>query len=275
VGEAGLFGPETLTWRINREGVLVAGGGRALVLQVAHPLVAAGVAQHSDYRSDPFGRLQRTLDVTTTIVFGTVEEAKAASKRLWNRHGLVKGASDEAGGRFAAGAPYEAQDPTLLMWVHATLVDTAIAVYDRYVAPLSAAERAAYYDEQKLLGEQFGIPRDAMPATYDDFRDYFDRVVAEELAVTDSLRDVLDSILDPELPPAAKLAVRPVIPVVRLLTVGLLPQRLRDELELTWSPRDQRLLDASGALRRVLPLVPAHARVFGAARSAERRLAAA
>ncbi len=274
MGEAGLYGPETLTWRINREGVLVAGGGRALVLQVAHPLVAAGVAQHSDYRSDPFGRLQRTLDVTTTIVFGTVEEATAASERLWSRHGLVKGTSDEAGGRFAAGAPYEAQDPALLMWVHATLVDTAIAVYDRYVAPLSAAERAAYYDEQKLLGEQFGIPREAMPATYDDFCNYFDRVVAEELAVTDSLRDVLDSILDPELPPAAKLAVRPMISLVRLLTVGLLPQRLREELELAWSPRDQRLLDVSGALRRVLPLVPAHARVFGAARSAERRLAA-
>lgn len=274
MGEAGLFGPETLTWRINRENALLIGGGRALVLQVAHPLVAAGVAQHSNYRTDPFGRLQRTLDVTTRIVFGDPEEAERASKALWNRHGVVNGTTEEAGGRFPAGTPYDAHDPELLMWVHATLVDTSILVYDRYVRALGDAERGAYYQEQMLLGEKYGVPRDAMPADYADFRTYFDRMVADELAVTEALRDVVDSILDPDLPAAAKFAARPLIAAMRLATIGLLPPDLRDRLGYTWTARRERVLDASRtAVRGVLPLMPAVAREFPMARRARKRLA--
>ena len=275
VGEVGLFGPETLTWRINRENALLIGGGRALVLQVAHPLVAAGVAQHSNYREDPFGRLQRTLEVTTTIVFGRPEESEQAAKQLWNRHSLVKGTTDESGGRYPTATPYDAHDPALLMWVHATLVDTSILVYDRYVRRLSAAERRDYYEEQKLLGEQYGIPREQMPDDYDAFVAYFERMVDDELAATDALRDVVDSILDPELPTAAKVAARPVLAAMRLATVGLLPPALRERLGFSWSARRERLLAAScRAVRGVLPLVPAVAREFPAARKARKRITA-
>src|SRR5205085_5742513 len=117
MSDAGLFGPGSLTWRVNREGVLLLGGGRALLLQVAHPLVAAGVAQHSNYREDPFGRLFRTLDTVTTIVFGATPDAHEAAARLRRIHERVKGVADD-------GTPYQATDHDLIMWVHATLVDT-------------------------------------------------------------------------------------------------------------------------------------------------------
>ncbi len=268
-----LFGPQTLTWRINRENALLIGGGRALVLQGAHPRVAAGVAQHSNYREDPFGRLQRTLEVTTTIVFGAPEESERAAQQLWNRHSLVNGTTDEPGGRYPRGTGYDAHDPALLMWVHATLVDTSILVYDCYVRPLSLAERRAYYEEQKLLGEKYGIPREEMPADYDAFVGYFGRMVEEELAVTNALRDVVNSILDPELPTAAKVAARPLLAAMRLATVGLLPPPLRDRLGFSWTPNRERLLGAScAAVRGVLPFVPAVAREFPAARQAKKRL---
>jgi uncharacterized protein (DUF2236 family) len=273
MGAQGLFGPDTMTWRINREGVLLLGGGRALILQVAHPLVAAGVSQHSNYREDPWGRLYRTLDVTTEIVFGSSGQSQAAAERLWNRHGLVKGQSEEDGGRFPAGTPYRAHDPELLMWVHATLVDSSLLVYDRYVRRLSRRERERYYDEQKLLGERFGIPLDHQPRTLSDFERLFARTVESELAVTDTLRDVTDVVLRPALPLAVRPLGYPLFQALNLATVGMLPPRLREELGLPWGPGRERMLGASHALlRNLLPLVPAVAREFPRARSADRRL---
>ena len=269
MGDAGLFGPGSLTWRVNREGVLLLGGGRALILQVAHPLVAAGVAAYSSYREDPWGRLYRTLDITTRIVFGDTETAAEASGQLERMHRRVKGETTESAGRFPAGTHYEANDPELLMWVHATLVDTSLLVYDRYVRRLSLAERQAYYEEQKTLGEAFGVPREHQPATYAEFNDYFDSMLeSDRIAVTDALRDVVDATLRPELP----LVARPLTEAVNLATTGLLPERLRAEMGLPWGPHRERLMGASRAmLRRALPLLPSLLRDFPPARSADRR----
>src|ERR671933_1699408 len=107
MGDAGLFGPGTMTWKINREGVLLLGGGRALILQVAHPLVAAGVAEFSNYREDPWGRLYRTLDLTTQVVFGDSEAVKEGSERLHRIHSRGQGETKETGGRFPQGTRYE------------------------------------------------------------------------------------------------------------------------------------------------------------------------
>jgi uncharacterized protein (DUF2236 family) len=269
--DAGLFGPGTVTWRVNREGALLIGGGRALLLQVAHPLVAAGVAEHSNYREDPWGRLYRTLDLTTRIVFGTTEQASEAAERIWNVHGRVRGVTTEDGGRYPRGTPYDARDPELLMWVHATLVDTTMLVYTRYVGPLPVAERDRWYEEQKLLGEQFGVPRERQPETWADFRRYFDEMVERELAVTDALRDVVDATLRPELP----IVARPLVEAANLASVGLLPETLRDELGLSWGPRRERLLEASRVLvRTLLPALPSLVREFPPARSARKRVAA-
>jgi uncharacterized protein (DUF2236 family) len=266
----GLFGPGTMTWRINREGALLLGGGRALVLQVAHPLVAAGVAEFSNYREDPWGRLYRTLDLTTRIVFGDKETAAEASDQLRRVHTRVKGVTREPGGRFPAGTPYEASDPELLMWVHATLVDTSLLVYDRYVHRLTIAERERYYEEQKTLGEAFGVPREQQPGSYADFNEYFAGMLdSDAIAMTGALRDVTDATLRPDLP----FLARPLVEAIGLATAGMLPERLREELGLPWGPNRERLLAASRTmLRGAIPLLPGIVRDFPPARSAERRV---
>jgi uncharacterized protein (DUF2236 family) len=271
--DAGLFGPDSVTWRVNREGALLLGGGRALILQVAHPLVAAGVAEHSNYREDPWGRLYRTLDVTTRIVFGSTETAEEAAERLWNVHGRVRGVTTESGGRYPKGTPYDAREPDLLTWVWATLVDTSLLVYSRYVGSLTVAERHAYYDEQKLLAEKFGIPPGHVPETYGDFNHYFDEMLAgDQIAVTDALRDVVDATVRPELPFVAK----PLVEALNLATVGMLPAGLRGDLGLRWGPNRERLLTASRTLGRTLiPVLPGLVREFPPARTAGRRLQAA
>jgi uncharacterized protein (DUF2236 family) len=270
MSDEGLFGPGSVTWRVNREGVLLLGGGCALILQVAHPLVAAGVAEHSNYREDPWGRLYRTLDLTTKIVFGSTKTAREASDRIKEVHGRVKGVTKEPGGRYPAGTKYDARNPELLMWVHATLVNTSLLVYTRYVGSLSIGEQQRYYEEQKLLGEQFGIPRDRQPETFADFNDYFGEMLASDrLAVTDALRDVVDATLHPELP----VVMRPVVEAVNVATTGLLPERLREELGLPWGPNRERLMAASRVvMSALLPVLPRVMREFPPARSADRRV---
>ena len=268
MSDTGLFGPDSMTWRVNREGVLLLGGGRALLLQVAHPLVAAGVSQHSNYREDPFGRLYRTLDTVTTIVFGATDEAEDAAGRLRRIHTRVKGEAED-------GTPYVATAHDLIMWVHATLVDTSLLVYETYVEPLSLDARSRYYEEQKILGEQYGVPYDEQPATYKDFNDYFEEVVhGGTLRVTDALRDVTDATLRPRLP--VPLVGRPAIEYANLVTTALMPAWLREELGLPWGPGRDRLHTAQRrVIRSLIPVLPSLLRDFPPARSADRRVRAA
>lgn len=259
----GLFGPDSLTWRVNGEAVLLLGGARALILQVAHPQVAAGVGQHSNYREDPWGRLYRTLEVTLAIVFGDSRTSAEAAERLRNVHSRVTGTDDE-------GRPYQALAPSLLMWVHATLLDTSLLIYERYVGRLTEREKRLYYAEQRRLGESYGVPAADQPADYAAFRRYWGEMLANELRVTDTLRDVTDAVLRPELP----FLARPAVELLNLVTVGTLPDPVRDMLDLEWGPRRERLLGASQAtVRRLMPVLPSLVRSFPPARAAVRRAA--
>jgi uncharacterized protein (DUF2236 family) len=272
VSDPGLFGPESVTWRVNREGVLLLGGGAALIMQVAHPLVGAGVAEHSNYREDPWGRLYRTLDLTTSIVFGSTAKAQEASERIQNVHRRVKGVLPEDAGKYPAGTEYSANDPTLGMWVHATLVDTSLRVYTAYVGSLTHAEKLRYYEEQKRLGEMFGVPMEEQPPTLAEFHEYYDRMVEEELAVTAALVDVVDATMRPPLP----FVARPLVEGINLATASLLPPKLRADLGLELGTNRRRLVSASRAvIRRALPVLPRLFREFPPARSADRRVAAA
>jgi uncharacterized protein (DUF2236 family) len=156
------------------------------------------------------------------------------------------------------------------MWVHATLVHTSLLVYTRYVGRLSLPEQRTYYQEQKVLAEQVGVPRDRQPETLDDFNDYFQDVVSSDrIAATAALRDVVDATLRPELP----FVARPLIEALNLATTGLLPERLRDELGLPWGPKRRRVFRASRAvLSALLPVLPRIMREFPPARSADRRV---
>jgi uncharacterized protein (DUF2236 family) len=262
----GLFGPETVTWRVNRESVLLLGGARALLMQVAHPAVGAALNQHSRYRQDPWGRLSNTLDVAAQIVFGDSTTAARAARRLGTVHGRVHGTI--ADGR-SAGAAYDATDPELLRWVWATLVDSALLIYTRYVGPLKVAHVEAYYEEQKRFLAACGAPG-AAPETFAAFNAYVDATVDEVLEVTPPARDVAEAILRPRRLP---LPLRPLYDALNLTTVGLLPSSLREDYGLGWGPQRERLLGAStSALRRLMPLLPSLLRELPSARSASRRL---
>jgi uncharacterized protein (DUF2236 family) len=262
----GLFGPETLTWRVNSELVLLIGGGRALLLQVAHPLVAAGVREHSDYDTDPWGRLYRTLDVTTRIVFGDERASAAAARRLQAVHARVQGVTAE-------GIPYDARDPDLLLWVWATLVDSSLLVYQRCARRLTPAEIETYYAEQTRFAAACGVPEGHWPSDYRRFVAYFDDMVRSGLRVEEDALAIARAVLRPPLPGPLRPAFAG---LVNLATAGLLPPSLREAYQLPWSRGRERALGAAlTALRPVVPLLPPQARAFPEARRARRRAAGA
>jgi len=223
-----------------RENVLFLGGGRALLLQLAHPKVARGVAEHSDFATDPFGRLRRTIDVVDRIVYGSPEDAARAAAALRAVHDRVRGDG------------YEANDPALLFWVHATLLDTGIRIFNGFVAPLSADDREAIYADGIHLAEVLGVPRASQPATYDEFRAWW-RTMVSSLEVSDTARTVARAVLYPKLP----LVAGPAFELVRQVTVGLLPKPIRAQYGFRWDPARKAALDATAlASRTVHPVLP-------------------
>ena len=234
--DGGLYGADTVSWRVNREGVLLLAGGRALLMQVAHPLVAAGVAQHSTFERAPWRRLERTLDLTTALVFGDAGESARAAAALRAVHERVHGIAPD-------GRAYRALDPDLLLWVWATLVDSALLAYTRCVAPLGARERERYYEEQTRTAVACGVPPGAWPPTVDAFADYLQATIADACVVGDDARRIARSV------------VRPAYAPINLLTVGLLPPTLRERYGFTWGPaREASLRLALGATGGVLVL---------------------
>lgn len=267
----GPFGPQSITWRIHREPVLLLGGGRALLLQIAHPLVAAGVAAHSDFRRHPLERLRRTLAVMHTITFGTAAEARRAYRRVDAIHGAVQGRTRIRDAGVAPGTPYTARDPELLFWVYATLVDTALEVYDRYVVRLTPAERERYYDESKRTAAIFAIPDRLVPRRFTAFRDYMQSMLSPDgpLRVGETAKEIAAAILRPPIPYVPAV----VFDALNLVTAGLLPSRLRAAFQLEWSPARQLLFDGSAvALRNLSPLLPDVFRSMPPARAAARRV---
>ena len=244
--EQGLFRRGCWLRRISSEPVLLFGGGRALLLEIAHPLVAAGVAEHSSYRTDPFGRLQRTLEAMTAIVFRDRAAALAAARGVERAHQRVAGRLAAPAGRFAAGTPYSGRDPELMLWVWATLVDTAVAIYERFVDELDADARRDYYADHRSVVRVLGVPDALVPPTWDAFRAWFDGMLASDaLAVTPVAREIAKAVLEPAA--AISDARR-----LRLITTGLLPPRLREAFGLSWDEVSAARLEALSASVRGL-----------------------
>lgn len=246
--------------RVNRERVLLVGGQRALVMQLAHPAVAAGVAQHSDFPNRALERLRRTLDLSLAVIFGSPGEADAATAAIRAVHERVGGV---AGDR-----EYRADDPDLLLWVNATLVDTTLVVYERFVRPLSEDERHRYYEESVAAAELFGIPREVIPPTIDPFRAYLQGMLdGPELRATDDARRLVNDVLSPPLPIPLRLPTA----LVRQITLALLPQRIREMFDLR-SGIVTRTATAAASLisRTTLPMIPSFVRDFSAARRSAR-----
>jgi uncharacterized protein (DUF2236 family) len=259
----GLFGPHSISWRIDRELVVLAGGSCALLMQAAHPVVAAGVAQHSTYATDPFGRLLRTLESTFSVVFGTRAEAEATVRRINAIHASVRGTRPDTGAAFSA------LEPESLLWVHATLVDTALRVYERFVAPLTATERQAYHAESARVAVLLGVPPDTIPPTLVELRAWMRRLVDDgRVHVTPSARDIAATILYP-MPRTPRLAWE----AAHLVSLSTLSPELRRAYGLRWSPARERGVERLARLsRRLLPALPPVVRFAPQARAAQRRV---
>ena len=232
----GYFAPESVIRRVGNSPVVpLLGGGAAVLLQVAHPLVAAGVTSHSDYRDDLWGRLVHTLQALYFVVYGSRAEADRAGAAVQAVHEHVHGYTTSRLGVFPAGTRYSASDPGLMLWVHGTLVSTSLALYGNFVGRLSEEEQEAYYRDMALVARIFGTPAGVIPPTLPEFRAYLDeRLASPEICVTEPAREVAGVILG-----AASLPrpLRLIAPVHRLSTTALLPPRLRKEYRLGWSLR--------------------------------------
>ena len=262
-GDPGLFGPESMVWKLNGEAAMIVGGQRALLMQIAHPLVAAGVARHSRFPRDSFQRLWRTLDVMLTISFGDGAQWREAADAVTRVHETVSGTSRE-------GVPYDALDPRLLLWVHATLVDSAFVTYERFVGPLGPAERERYYEEMKRQATVVRVPEEVIPPTLEDFRLYVKDTIPT-LEVSEDALGLRDGVISPAVP----VALRPATAWLRAITIALLPEQLRAGFGLTLSGAQSGTADASAAiLRRVLPFLPGRVRYWPHAREAARRTGA-
>jgi uncharacterized protein (DUF2236 family) len=233
VSRDGYFGPDSVIRRLGNSPLTpFLGGGPAVLLQVAHPLVAVGVTEHSDYRHDLWRRLLRTLQALYLMTFGTKAEAEQQGEAVRAIHAHVHGTTRTQLGPFAPGTRYSASDPELMLWVHATLVESSLAVYSRFVQALPPRDEERYYQEMAVVAQLFGVPVSVLPRSLVDFRDYFAAQVASEtLTVTQPARDVAAIILDARLPAPMRMFV----PAHRLSTTGLLPPRLRREYGLRWT----------------------------------------
>jgi len=267
-----LPGVGSVAWRIHREIVILLAWGRAILLQFAHPLVARGVADHSPFRTERWGRfhrLYRTLDAMLRLTFGTAEEAERVARRINGIHDRIHGRLGEAAAGLPEGTPYSAHDPALLKWVHATLLESHLLVYELYVGALTPEEKDRYCAETTGMESLLGMPEGYLPRSLAGLQDYISGTLGSgEIAVTDVARELGREIVSLGLPRVA----RPLTWVAELPTIGLLPPAIRDAYGFRWGPRQEKALHISArVIQSALPFVPSALRCWPRARAAFRR----
>lgn len=253
-------GPNSVTWKLNREIIMIAGWGRAILLQLAHPGVGAGVSDHSAFRGCPvtgFRRLRSTVRAMLALTFGDTEQMITAAAGINAIHDRVRGRSSEGEG-------YSAHDPALQQWVHATLLESIPLTYERLVAPLTLRERDRYCTEAAIMEPLLGIPAERLPhdaAALDIYmRDMLD---SGKLVVTDASRTLARAIL---YPPKWFL-LWPAFRAMQLITIGSLPSSIREAYGFEWRARDERALTRwTTTIRMALRVLPSIAREWPMAR---------
>jgi uncharacterized protein (DUF2236 family) len=246
-----------VAWTVNSEVALLLGWGRAILLQLAHPKIAAGVAEHSVYAARPDRRLYRfyrTVRAMLLLMFGTGQEVSGAARGILAIHDRVNGRLPGPAGPYPAGAPYSAHDPELLAWVHATLVDSFLLTYETFVTSLSMEAKDRYCREASRLTPLLGVSQDFLPQSYEELRRFFDGMVSgDELSVTARARELAGGVLSPPLP----LLVWPGVCLMRAVTVCLLPGAIRRRYGLRCDARMRLAVDRLAVVSRtLLPLLP-------------------
>jgi uncharacterized protein (DUF2236 family) len=250
------FTDDALLRRVHREKVVALSGPRALLMMAAHPVAFEGFFMATGALDDPYVRLRRTAGVMDTIAWGPRAEADRQTRRVRAMHAKARGVLPRDAGRFAAGTPWAADDPELLLWIVACLADSAVLVYDRYVTGLDAAQRDAYWRDYRVVGRLFGLRESDMPQSWAEFEDYRAGMLRSgDLHVTPTAREVgIDVVLRPPVP----LKIRPLVELANVITVGLLPRAIRRGYGFSWDPA-RALAVRGGAeyVKRVLvPLLP-------------------
>jgi len=239
-----------LTQEVNAERIVILGWGRAILLQLAHPLIAAGVAAHSRFAAHPrlaVDRLHGTVSAMLAFTFGPQAAAVETARRIARVHSRVHGTLAEPVGIYAAGTPYRANDPALLTWVHATVVDSTLLTYERFVRPLTPAERDRYCAESCRMEGWLGLEPGMLPASWGELQEALERIYRSgQIAVGATARWLARQLLWPALP----MWLRPAARLWRLASIGLLPADLRAAYALPWSARDQLVLDSCTRLVR-------------------------
>ena len=251
------LGPGSLIWRLGYPRTSLLAAGRALVLQVMHPVVGAGVRDFSVFRTDPWGRLERTVDSLLTQLFGGAD-AGAEAQRLREMHRGIRGTGFD-------GEAYRALDRRAWAWVHLSTGDSILAYHDRFAEPLDDADRRRFYVEWRRVGALLGIPDRDMPAGLEELAGYLDDVVANTLEPNETALELLDAFRLRAAPPPTRFLPQPLWRVLKPLgaavlhdtTVGMLPPVLRSRLGVPWSSADERRLGRMQTLvRAVEPCVP-------------------
>jgi uncharacterized protein (DUF2236 family) len=256
--------PGSALWRYGGDARLIGAGAYAILLQVGHPTVGAGVSEHSDFRADPWGRLLRTLDYSYAMTYGGPGLAGEMGRRIREMHKRIKGMKPD-------GERYSALEPEAYAWVHATLAHSIVRAHELLATPIPDTEIERFYAEWRRGGRLIGVRERDLPESWAEFGEYFEHMVAERLERTAAVEEVLESLAAPTrpdlrfLPEAAwRFARIPAAHQMTLITGGLLSPRLRDLYGVEWSGAKERQLRLLAAVsQRATPLMPAALRNVG------------
>jgi uncharacterized protein (DUF2236 family) len=261
--DLGLFGPGSMVWRVHSDPASLIGGLRGLLVQALHPVAMAAVSQHSDYRDDPWGRLNRTSEYLTVTTFGDTHQAQEAAARLRSIHRRISG-TDPVTGR-----TYRADDPDLLLWVHNVEVHSFLAGYRAYGGRVTPIEADQYVTEMVRHAELVGLSADEVPHTYAEVDEYL--TTFDGLALTPAAREGMSYVLSPPMP----LALRPLWSIAAVASIAILPDKVRDLYGIPWfRPATPIVRAATTALLKTARLVlPPPPPVRAALERAERQAA--
>jgi uncharacterized protein (DUF2236 family) len=266
---AGLFGPASVSWTINRESAVFLGAGRAALLQLAHPWVTAALEQHSNVMARPIDRFHNTFRIVYTMIFGSLDQALVAARRLYKLHSTIQGELPESTAAWSRGTHYEANQIAALRWVFATLVESAELACACALGPMEPAQREQYYAESKTLAGLFGLPQSALPGNWQAFAAYNQAMHASaELGVSPTARTMAHNLL------SGAGSWIPIPRWYRALTSQWMPQRFRSEFQLPLTDADHRAArQARQRIPRLYRKLPPSIRYVGPWHQAQARLA--
>lgn len=246
-----LYRPGDDLWQLNREMLMALSGPRSVLLELAHPLVAAGVSQHSKFKSQPMARLRRTLQTMIRFSFGGTQTVSASAQHMVHCHSRVAGQLQSEGGQYAEGQRYHANNPELRLWVWATLVDGVFASHDQFIRPLTLDEKERYYQASHRMLPYMGVPMRVVPPTVPAFDEYVAHIINNVLYVTDEARDVADAIF-------SKSPIGRAFWVMSQPGLGLMPASIRADFGIAWNDRKEaRYQQVSRLLRTFRGWAPA------------------